>query len=323
VVAGPGRQATRRLRRDPGALAAGAVLLALVVASLGAPAWANLVAHSGPRQIHISDVVEVDGERVEVVGLDGRPIGPTWEGRFFLGADGQGRDAMVRLLHGGRNSLMIGIAAALATSVLGVGLGLLSGYAGGFVDEAVSGAVNVIWAFPAILLGVCLGAALAVGGLDLGPVQISPHSVLIPVSVITIGAVPYVVRPIRAEVRSLRQRDFVMAAHAVGMSPTRVMVGEILPNVAPTVIVLFPLIVGNAIQLEAALSFLGIGVAPPEPSWGTLIDDGVHRITTAPYLALAPGVVLVVTVLTLNLLGDAVRRAFDPQARRQRYVKQT
>jgi peptide/nickel transport system permease protein len=323
VVAGPWRLAARRLRRDPGALAAGAVLLALVVASVAAPAWADLVAHSGPREIHISDTVDVDGETVDVVGLDGRPIGPTWEGRFFLGADAQGRDAMVRLLYGGRNSLLIGIAAALATSILGVGLGLLSGYAGGYLDEAISGAVNVIWAFPAILLGVCLGAALAVGGIDLGPVEISPRSVLIPVSVITIGAVPYVVRPIRAEVRSLRERDFVMAAHAVGMRPARVMAREILPNVVPTVIVLFPLIVGNAIQLEAALSFLGIGVPPPEPSWGALIDDGVHRITTSPYLALAPGLLLVVTVLTLNLLGDAVRRALDPQARRQSYVKQT
>jgi peptide/nickel transport system permease protein len=297
------------------------VLLALVVASVAAPVWADLVADSGPREIHITDTVEVDGEELDVVGVDGRPIGPTWERHFFLGADAEGRDVMVRLLYGGRNSLLIGVAAALATIVLGVGLGLLSGYAGGFVDGAISGGVDVLWAFPGILLGVSLGAALAVGGIDLGPVEISGGSVLIAVFVITIGAVPYVVRPVRAQVRSLREEEFVLAARAAGMGPVRIMAREILPNVSSTVIVLFPLIVGNAIQLEAALSFLGIGVRPPEPSWGTLIDDGVQRITTAPHLALVAGTLVVLTVLTLNMLGDGVRRAFDPHARRS-YLKQ-
>jgi peptide/nickel transport system permease protein len=293
-----------------------------VAACVAAPVWADLVAHSGPQEIHISDTVEVDGERADVVGLDGRPIGPTWQGRFFLGADAEGRDVMVRLLYGGRNSLLIGVAAALATVLLGVGLGLLSGYAGGLVDGAISGGVDVLWAFPGILLGVCLGAALAVAGVSIGPVEISGGSVLIPVFVIAIGAVPYVVRPIRAQVRSLREREFVLAARAAGMGPVRIMTRELLPNVASTLIVLFPLIVGNAIQLEAALSFLGVGVRPPAPSWGTLIDDGVQRITTAPHLALVAGAMVVVTVLTLNMLGDGVRRALDPHARRRSYVKQ-
>jgi peptide/nickel transport system permease protein len=322
VSPAPWRLAVRRLRRDRGALASVGVLLALLVASLAAPLWANLVAESGPREIHISETVNVDSKAVDVVGLDGRPIGPTWGRHFFLGADGDGRDVMVRLLYGGRNSLLIGVGAALATVILGVGLGVLAGYLGGLLDDAISGAVNVLWAFPGILLGVALGAALTVGGIHLGPVDISAGSVPIPILVITIGTVPYVVRPVRAQVRSLREQDFVMAARAAGMRPVRIMAGEVLPNVAPTLIVLFPLIVGNAIQLEAALSFLGIGVRPPEPSWGTLIDDGVHRITTAPRLALVPGALLVVTVLTLNVLGDGVRRALDPHARRQSYLKQ-
>jgi peptide/nickel transport system permease protein len=299
------------------------LLVVLVVAALAAPAWSDLVADSGPREIHISDTVEVGGKAVDVVGRDGRPIGPTWKGHFFLGADADGRDLMVRLLYGARTSLLIGVGAALATIMLGVGLGLLSGYAGGLVDDAISGAVDVLWAFPGILLGVALGAALAVGGLDVGPVEISGGSILIPVFVITIGTVPYIVRPVRAEVRSLREQEFVMAARAAGMGPVRIMVRELLPNAAPTLIVLFPLMVGNAIQLEAALSFLGIGVRPPEPSWGTLIDDGVQRIATAPQLALVPGALLVLTVLTLNLLGNGVRRAFDPHARQQSYLKQT
>ena len=297
------------------------MLLALVVASLAAPLWADLVADTGPQEIHISDTVEVDGEQVDVVGRDGRPIGPTWGGHFFLGADTNGRDVMVRVLYGGRNSLLIGLAAALATVLLGLALGLAAGYVGGIVDDAISWAVDVLWAFPGILLGVALGAALTAGGIDLGPVEVASGSLLIPIVVITIGAVPYVVRPVRAQVRSMREQEFVMAARAVGMRPAHIMGRELAPNIAPMLIVLFPLIVGNAIQLEAALSFLGIGVRPPEPSWGTLIDDGYPRLRTAPLLALVPGLLIVLTVLTLNMLGDGVRGALDPYARLRSYLK--
>jgi peptide/nickel transport system permease protein len=181
--------------------------MALVVASAAAPLWADLVADSGPREIHISETVEVDGEEVDVIARDGTPIGPTWQGRFFLGADANGRDVMVRLLYAGRNSLLIGCAAALATIVFGVALGLLSGYAGGFVDESISGAVNVMWAFPGILLGIALGAALAAGGIDLGPVEISGRSPLIPVFVIAISTVPY----IRSDRRASRSSSWPLA----------------------------------------------------------------------------------------------------------------
>jgi peptide/nickel transport system permease protein len=304
-------------------VAAIGVLLAIVAASVAAPLWANHVADSGPRDTHITEKVDVGDEAVAVVGRDGQPIGPTWRGRFFLGADSAGRDLMVRVLYGARNSLLIGVAAALATVILGVALGLLAGYRGGVVDDLISWGVNVLWAFPGILLGVALGAAMSIGGLELGPLDIPRGSVVIPVFVIAIGAVPYVARPIRAQVLSLREQDFVAAARAVGMRPARIMGRELLPNVAPTLIVLFPLIVGNAIQLEAALSFLGIGVQPPEPSWGTLIEEGVVRIKTAPLIALVPGALVVLTVMMLNLLGDGARRALDPHARRQPYLKQT
>lgn len=311
------------MRRDRGAVASVGALLAIVVASAAAPLWANHVAHSGPRDVHISETVQVDGKAVDVVSADGQPIGPTWSGRFFLGADANGRDLMVRVLYGARKSLLIGVTAALATIALGIGLGLIAGYSGGRVDDVISWAINVLWAFPGLLLGVALGAALTVGGLDVGPVEVSRGSVLLPVLVISIGTIPYVARPVRAQVRSLREQDFVAAARSVGMRPARIMAGELLPNAAPTLIVLFPLIVGNAIQLEAALSFLGIGVQAPEPSWGTLIDDGVARIQTAPLLAIVPGALVVLTVLALNLLGDGVRRALDPHSRRQPYLKQT
>ena len=299
------------------------MLLAIVAASLAAPLWAHLVADTSPQETHATDKVDVGREVVPVVGRDGRPIGPTWDAHFFLGADAQGRDVMVRLLYGGRNSLLIGLVATLATVVLGMALGLVAGYAGGLLDDAISGVVNVMWAFPGILLGVALGAALQVGGIDAGPVHLAGGSVAIPVLVIAIGAVPYVARPIRAQVLTLREQEFVLAARAAGMRPGPIMFRELLPNVAPTLLVLFPLIVGNAIQLEAALSFLGVGVQPPEPSWGTLVDEGVARIRTAPFLALMPGALIALTVLMLNLLGNGVRRALDPYARRHVYVKQT
>lgn len=313
VSAAPWRLAARRLRRDRRALAAAGVLVALVLISVAAPVWANHVAHTGPEEVHITDTVEVDGKRVAVVAEDGQPIGPTWQGRFFLGADSKGRDVMVRLLYGGRNSLLIGMAAALATIALGIGLGLLSGYAGGLVDGAISAGVDVLWAFPGILLGISVGAALTAGGLDLGPVEIASGSLLIPVLVITIGAVPYVVRPIRAEVRSVREQEFVLAARAVGMRPRQIMAREILPNVAAPLIVYTTLIIPANILFEAGLSFLGVGVPDTTPSWGAMLSESAAAFQYAPWLMLFPGIALFATTLAFNLVGDGLRDALDPR----------
>ena len=157
--------------------------------------------------------------------------------------------------------------------------------------------MDIIWAFPVILLGIALGTSLALGGLDLGdfsfgiiPITISGNSLAIPIMVIAIVYIPYIARPLRGQVLSLREKEFVEAARAQGMGSTRIMLGEIFPNIISTTIVFFPLLVANAILLEAALSFLGAGVRPPNPSWGTMIDEGVERIVTAPYLAIVPGV---------------------------------
>ena len=127
--------------------------------------------------------------------------------------------------------------------------------------------------------------------------------------------IPYLARPIRGQVLSMREKEFVEAARAQGMGSWRIMLSEILPNIASTILVFFPLLVANAILLEAALSFLGAGVRPPNPSWGTMISEGVDRIVTAPYLAIVPGAMLVLTVLALNVFGDGVRDALDPRAK--------
>ena len=312
---GPWRLGLRRLRRNKVAVFFGFVFVLLVVACLAAPLWAEHVAHTGPDENHLTDTVVVDGQERNVVSLDGIPIGPTWQGEFFLGADKNGRDVMVRLLYGGRNSLVIGITAALITTLLSILLGLLAGYVGGKTDSVIRGLLDVIWSFPVLLLGVALGVALALGGLKLGPITISGDSLLIPIFVIGLVYIPYMARPVRGQVLALREKEFVEAARAQGAGPLRIMFGEVLPNLASTILVFFTLLIANAILLEAALSFLGAGVRPPNPSWGTMIDEGVERIATAPHLTIVPGLMLVLTVLSLNVLGDGVRDALDPRAK--------
>jgi peptide/nickel transport system permease protein len=315
---GPWRLGLRRLGRNRVALAFGALFVVLVAATLAAPLWAEQVAHTGPNTNHLSDTIRVDGETKNVVGLDGVPIGPQWfkaDGRFFLGADRTGRDIMVRLLYGGRNSLLIGVSAALVTTVLSIVLGLMAGYFRGWVDAAIRFLLDVIWSFPVIILGVALGVALALGGIQLGPIAIKGNSLLIPILIIGVISVPYMARPLRGQVLSLREKEFVEAARAQGAGPVRIMFTEILPNLSSTLLVFLTLLSANAVVLEAALSFLGAGVRPPNPSWGTMIDEGVDRIATAPHLAIVPGLMLVLTVLSLNVFGDGVRDALDPRAK--------
>lgn len=311
--------AYRRLRSNRLALAALGLFTAIVVFSLAAPLWADLVAETGPNRTHTTEKVTVDGEQREVVAPDGTPIGPLWlgaGGRFFLGADGNlGRDEMVRLMYGGRTSLFIGIAASLLTTVLAVVLALLAGYFRGWVDTAISRTLDVIWAFPVLLLGIALGTALAVGGLKIGPLQLSSGSIWIPILIIGFVLTPYLARPLRGEVLALREREFVEAAVAGGAGPLRIMFGELLPNLWSTTIVLFTLNVANVMLYEAGLSFLGAGVQPPASSWGTMISSGAELIYTAPLLTILPGTMIVLTVLALNVFGDGLREALDPRSR--------
>jgi peptide/nickel transport system permease protein len=312
---GPWRLGLRRLRRNKVALAFGFLFVLLVAACIAAPLWADQVAHTGPNENHLSDTIQQDGETVNVVGLDGVPIGPTYRGEFFLGADPNGRDIMVRLLYGGRNSLLIGVTAALITTVLSIMLGILAGYFRGWPDVVIRSLMDIMWSIPAIILGVALGVAFALGGLQIGPLTIAGDSLVIPIFIIGVVYVPYMARPVRGQVLSLREKEFVEAARAQGAGPLRIMFTELLPNLASTILVFFTLLIANAILLEAALSFLGAGVQPPSPSWGTMIDEGIERIATAPHLTIVPGLMLVLTVLSLNVFGDGVRDALDPRAK--------
>jgi peptide/nickel transport system permease protein len=325
--------AWRRLRRNYVALAFLVLFVLIVVCCALAPLYSHHVAHTGPNDNHVADSIVVNGKSIQVVSqggvtfkngqaqltnVGGVGIGPQWwhaGGKYVLGADNSGRDVAVRLLYGGINSLKIGIGSALICTLVSIVLALLAGYYGGWIDWVITRFFDLIWAFPVILLAIALGTALSINGLHWGPLTLSSGSLWIPTLVISYVLIPYLGRPLRGQILALREREFVEAAVAQGAGPFRIMFAEILPNVASSVLVFFTLIVANNILTEAALSFLGAGVQPPNPSWGTLISEGQDRIQTAPWLAIVPGVAIVLTVLALNIFGDGLRDALDPRAK--------
>ena len=315
--------AARRLVRNRIALAALALFLLIVAVSFAAPLYSKYVAHTDPFTSNISGTTEVSGKRVSVIqqgggalGLGEVPIGPTWQRNYFLGADNQGRDVMARVLYGGRASLEIGIGSAAVACLLAMIVGLVSGFFGGLTDSFLSRTMDLIWAFPVYLLAISIATVLLTnGGLKLGPVRVDASSFWIPILIIGIVYVPYVARPVRGEVLRVREQEFVQAAVAMGAGNWRVLFSEVLPNVSTTLIVLFPLIIATTILTESALSYLSIGVQPPQASWGTIIDDGQALLYTRPMVAIAPGIMIVLTVLALNVLGDGLRDALDPRAK--------
>jgi len=312
---GPYRLGLRRLRRNKVALAFGAMFLLIVVLCLCAPIYASDVAHTGPNDNHVTETIQVGGVAKDVVSPTGVPIGPTWQGRFLLGADQNGRDIAVRLLYGGRNSLEVGAVATLITMTLATLVGIAAGFFRGFVDGVLARVLDLIWAYPVVLLGIALGTSLALGGIAIGPLHLQGNSLLVPAFIIGIVYIPYVAKPIRGQVLTLREQEFVDAARVGGAGPLRIMWSEILPNVSSTIVVFVPLMVANAILLEAALSYLGAGVQPPNPSWGTMISDGIRLIPSAMHMTFVPGAMLVLAVLGVNVFGDGVRDALDPRAK--------
>jgi peptide/nickel transport system permease protein len=316
---GPWRLALRRFLRNRVAVAFLILFFLIVLFVLAAPLWAHHVAHTGPNEGHTLEKLHVNGEIREVVTPEGRPIGPQWfeaGGKFFLGADSRlGRDEMVRLMYGGRTSLLIGVISGLITTLLAVVLGLLAGYYKGWVDAVIARTLDVLWSLPVLLFGIAIGTSLALGGVSIGPIHIEGGSIWVPILIISIFYTPYVARPIRGEVLSLGEKEFVESAIAQGAGPLRVMFGELLPNLASTIVVFFALNIANNMLFEAALSFLGAGVQPPNSSWGTMITVGEELLTTQPLLAIIPGVMIMLTVLSLNIVGDGLRDALDPRSK--------
>ena len=221
------------------------------------------------------------------------------DGSHLLGRDALGRDVLARLLYAGRVSLLVGVAAVALGGALGSVLGLVAGYTGHRVEQIIMRSVDVLMAFPSLLLGLTV---LAVLGPGLGKM------------VLAIGLVlaPAFARVVHGAVLALARREFVEAARAVGGSQTRVLGRHVLPNVMGEVVVLGSLLTASAIRVEANLSFIGLGVSPPTPTWGNMIRDGTPHLLNAPWLSISPGIASLVTVLAFNLLGDGLRDILDP-----------
>ncbi|MDX6412902.1 MAG: peptide/nickel transport system permease protein [Gaiellaceae bacterium] len=324
----PWALAGRRLRRNYVALGFLLLFILIVVACALAGPYSHHIAHTGPNENHLGETFTKDGKQVQIVSkggfangtfvAGGIPVGPQlWHagGRYVFGADNQGRDVAVRLLYGGLNSLKVGIGSAIICTLAALLFALLAGYFGGWVDWVISRFFDLIWAFPVLLLAIALGTALSINGFHHFGINIQSGSLWIPTLVISYVLIPYIGRPLRGQILSLREKEFIEAATAQGASPVRVMLSELMPNIASSVMVFFTLIIANNILTEAGLSFLGAGVQPPSPSWGTLIADGQSRIVTAPWLAIIPGIAIVLTVLSLNIFGDGLRDALDPRAK--------
>ena len=271
-------------RRDLPALAGLGVIAAAVVVAAFAPA----LAPSDPVKNRLLD----------------RLTPPMWaqggSPRHPLGTDTLGRDVLSRLLHGARISLTVGLAAVLVAGGVGVGLGLVAGYRGGWADDLLMRLGDIQLAFPVLLLGVAVIAVLGASLINM---------------ILVLGASGWVTyaRIARGETLSLKERDFVAAARALGAPARHVVVRHLLPNVLPSLMVVATFSVARTIIAEASLSFLGLGLPPPAPSWGAMLDEGRNYVTTGWWLALFPGLAILLLVLAINLCGDWLRDALDPR----------
>ena len=287
---GPWRLAWERLRRDPVAATAAATLVLIVVAAVAAPEVAHAVGH-GPN------------DQYPDVGLTpaGLPVGPSRS--FLLGTDNLGRDLLVRILYGARISLLVGVVATLLATVAGVVVGLAAGYLGGLVDLVLARFMDMVLSFPYLLLAIAL-------------VSVFGASLTISMLVIAFFSWAAIGRVVRGQTLSIREKEYVEASWSVGSGSLRVMFVEILPNLLAPVLVLATLLVPTAIVFEATLSFLGLGVAPPTPTWGGMLSESLAFYQVAWWFPLFPGLALLATTLAFNLLGDSVRDALDPTAGR-------
>lgn len=229
---------------------------------------------------------------------------PQWFGGIhFLGTDNLGRDVLSRIIYGARVSLLVALAVVVISGFVGISLGAISGYFGGKVDFTIQKSVEVVWAFPPLLLAIAIMAFLGQGLFNL---------------ILALVAQRWIqyCRVVRAQTLSLRNRDFVTATQALGASDSRIIWRHIIPNIIQTSLVIGTFAMASAIISEASLSFLGLGVPPEIPTWGTMLADGRIYISTAWWLALFPGLCIFLTVLGINLLGDALRDILDPRLKR-------
>ena len=256
---------------------------------------APLLAPHDPAE-QFRDGLTLDGQPVQSTLLAGNGI------KFLLGTDANGRDLLSRILYGARVSLMVGVLANMMAVALGIIIGTLAGYLGGWVETLLMRFTDIMMAFPTLLLAMTLVAIL------------KPSLWII---IVVIGLVywTWIARVVYSQVLALREREFVAASHALGASRRYTILRHILPQLIPTIIVWGTLGIATNVMLEASLSYLGIGVQPPTPSWGGMIQQGQSYYRAAPWLVIYPGLAIMITVFAFNLLGDGLRDALDPTQR--------
>ena len=300
----PWRDTLRRFGQDRWALAGLVFLLALHLLALGAPWFVPHVLGQDAFRQHMMDKITVAGRPVDVVSEDGLPIGPS--PGFPLGADLSGRDVLSRVIYGARVSLLVSMLGTALALALGLVVGLISGFYRGIADTILSRFVDAMMAIPILLLAIALASVLRGG------------SVWIVILILGLVNWTYLARIIRAEVLSLRERDFVEAARAVGAGDAAILFRHLLPNLVGPVIVFATLSMAGNILLESALSFLGVGIQPPVPSWGNMIQEGMSFYNVAWWITLFPGFAILLTVVSFNLVGDGLRDAIEPGSRDRR-----
>jgi peptide/nickel transport system permease protein len=281
----------RRLRSDKMAVASVIVILIMILLAIFAPVFASITGHG------VDQAFTNTG-----TSSSGAPVGPGTNG-FWLGTDYIGRDLFVRILYGARVSLFVGVFTTAIATVAGVTIGLVAGYFGGVVDTILARFIDTVLAFPFVVLALALAAVF-------GP------SLLIVIGVISFFAWAGISRIVRGQTLSLKEKEYIEAARSLGAGPWRIMFVDILPNLMGPVLVLATLYIPTAIIVEATLSFLGIGIPEPTPSWGSILSEAQNYYQVAWWYVVFPAAALLITTLAFNLLGDGIRDAMDPRTER-------
>jgi peptide/nickel transport system permease protein len=287
IARGPWQLAWARLRRDRVAIGCMVFIALLVLVAVLAEPISVLVGYS-----------PTDQDRVNGISPDGLPMPPS--AHHWLGTDNLGRDILVRIVYGSQVSLAVGVGAAVAAVLVGVLVGMCAGYLGPTVDSILARLMDVVLSFPFLLFAIAL-------------VTVAGPSELIEIAVIAFFSWAAVGRIVRGQTLAIREKEYVEAARSLGAGPLRIMVVDVLPNLVAPVVVYTTLLIPVSIVFESTLSYLGVGIIPPTPSWGDMISDAQSFYQVAWWFLLFPGLALILTTLAFNLLGDSVRDALDPR----------
>ncbi|MCW2944334.1 MAG: binding-protein-dependent transport system inner rane component [Actinoallomurus sp.] len=300
-----GQIAWLRLRRDKVAIAGGFMVIFLVLVAIFAPLISGWFGHP-PNEYH-QDLIDpvLSGPKGKLGGIDGH---------FLLGVEPiTGRDMFSRIVYGAQISLLVAFLATLLSVVIGVVMGMIAGFFGGWVDTLIARVMDVFLAFPILVFAIALAGVMPDSAFGL---QGNTLRVAVLIFIIGFFNWPYIGRIIRGQTLSLREREFVDAARGLGARPSYIIFREILPNLLAPIIVYATLMIPSNILFEAALSFLGVGVIPPTPSWGGMLSQAVPLYNVDPWFMLFPGLAIFLTVMAFNLFGDGLRDALDPRANR-------